>query len=131
MPGFVTHLESAIDGTHLPADRLQTLHANRPLWVRYDLSAVKQGFSKESLRDRPQTMWRYRELLPIDGSVAAGASQDVQVSADASALDDGEYTAWVCVSTSDPVQAFVPVAVTLTVSGTNPDVIFEDGFDAP
>ena len=71
------------------------------------------------------------DAMPIDGSVAAGASQDVQVSADASALDDGEYTAWVCVSTSDPVQAFVPVAVTLTVSGTNPDVIFEDGFDAP
>lgn len=40
MPTFVTHLESAIDGTILPADRPQTLHAGRPLWVRYDLEAV-------------------------------------------------------------------------------------------
>jgi hypothetical protein len=69
------------------------------------------------------------DASPIDGSIEAGASQDVQVSADASALDDGEYSAWLCVSTSDPAQAFVPVAVTLTVSGTNPDVIFENGFD--
>jgi threonine synthase len=69
MPGFVTHLESAIDGTHLPADRLQTLHANRPLWVRYDLAAVKRAFTKETLKQRPQTMWRYRELLPIDDQV--------------------------------------------------------------
>lgn len=69
MAGYVTHLESAIDGTHLPADRLQTLHQDRPLWVKYDLDAVRQNFRKEALRDRPATMWRYRELLPVDDSV--------------------------------------------------------------
>ena len=53
---FVTHLEAAIDGTSLPADRLQTLHKDRPLWVRYDLPRVKQAISKEALRDRPATM---------------------------------------------------------------------------
>jgi hypothetical protein len=71
------------------------------------------------------------DATPLDGSVDAGASQEVQVTADATALDDGEYTAWLCVSTSDPAQAFVPVAVTLTVSGVNPDVIFANDFDAP
>ena len=69
MAGFVTHLESALDGTHLPADQLQTLHKDRPLWVRYDLNAVRKNFPKAALQDRPQTMWRYRELLPIDDSV--------------------------------------------------------------
>jgi len=64
---FVTHLESAIDGTTLPADRLQTLHEGRPLWVRYDLSAAAKVISKQQLKDREPTMWRYRELLPIDG----------------------------------------------------------------
>jgi threonine synthase len=64
MPSFVTHLESAIDGTHLPADRPQTLHKDRPLWVRYDLAAVGRALSKESLASRPQSLWRYRELLP-------------------------------------------------------------------
>ena len=71
------------------------------------------------------------DATPLDGSVDAGASQDVQVTADAAALGDGEYTAWLCVSTSDPAQAFVPVAVTLSVSGTNPDWIFADGFESP
>ena len=43
MTCFVTHLESAIDGTQLPADEPQTLHKDRPLWVRYDLDAVRQA----------------------------------------------------------------------------------------
>ncbi len=64
MPSLVTHLESAIDQTRLPADRPQTLHKGRPLWVRYDLDAVRQTFSKDQLAQRPPTMWRYRELLP-------------------------------------------------------------------
>ena len=37
---YVTHLEAAMDGTHLPFDRLQTLHDGRPLWVRYDLERL-------------------------------------------------------------------------------------------
>jgi threonine synthase len=64
MTNFVTHLESALDGTRLPADRAQTLHCDRPLWVRYDLPAVARAMTKEALVRRPQTMWRYRELLP-------------------------------------------------------------------
>ena len=62
---YVTHLESAIDGTHLAADRVQTLHADRPLWVRYDLPAVGRAVTREALRDRPASLWRYRELLPV------------------------------------------------------------------
>src|ERR1700744_5668329 len=65
MNPFVTHLESALDGTRLPAAQLQSMHRDRPLWVRYDLPAIGRSFSKQALRDRPQTMWRYRELLPI------------------------------------------------------------------
>src|SRR5689334_4026138 len=64
MPSFVTHLESALDGTILPADRPQTLHKDRPLWVRYDLAAVSRALKKEMLADRPSSLWRYRELLP-------------------------------------------------------------------
>src|SRR5688572_9084338 len=64
MPCFVSHLEGAIDGTRLDADALHTLHKDRPIWVRYDLAAVGRALDKESLRGRPETMWRYRELLP-------------------------------------------------------------------
>ena len=62
---FVTHLEAAIDGAKLPADQLQTMHNDRPLWVRYDLDAVRRAVSPADFADRPPGMWRYRELLPI------------------------------------------------------------------
>ncbi len=64
MATYVTHLESAIDGTHLPAGQLQTMHADRPLWVRYDLEAIGKAVDREQLVSREPTMWRYRELLP-------------------------------------------------------------------
>ena len=64
MTCFVSHLESALDGTRLPADRVQTLHRDRPLWVRYDLEAVKEAMTKQLVASRPWTPWRYRELLP-------------------------------------------------------------------
>lgn len=66
MPSFVTHLESALDGTRLPHDRLQTLHAGRPLLVRYDLPAVRRSVDRDALARRPRTLWRYRELLPLE-----------------------------------------------------------------
>jgi threonine synthase len=64
MTRYVSHLEGAIDGTRLAADALHTLHKDRPIWVRYDLATVEQVLTKEKLRSRPETMWRYRELLP-------------------------------------------------------------------
>jgi threonine synthase len=64
MPRFVSHLEGAIDGAHLPADCLQALHQDRPIWVRYDLAAVGRAVRRDDLAARPETLWRYRELLP-------------------------------------------------------------------
>ncbi|MDH3754926.1 MAG: threonine synthase [Acidimicrobiia bacterium] len=70
---FVTHLESAIDGTVLSHTELQTLHAGRPLWVRYDLDAVGAVMTKQDVAARPPTMWRYAELLPVEdeGKIAS------------------------------------------------------------
>ncbi len=62
---YVTHLEAAIDGTVLPAGVLQTTHAGRPLWVCYDLDAVRSSVDRDALRQRPADMWRYAELLPL------------------------------------------------------------------
>ena len=69
MPSFVADLVSAIDGTRLPADRVQTVHQGRPLWVRYDLEAVRRSVSPPDLAQRAATMWRYRELLPLPDAV--------------------------------------------------------------
>lgn len=62
---FVTHLEAAWDGTRLPFGEVHSLHAGRPIWVRYDLDAVGKAITPKDLQTRPQSMWRYRELLPL------------------------------------------------------------------
>ena len=41
------------------------MHDGRPLWVRYDLDALKKNFTKKALFGRPPTIWRYLEMLPI------------------------------------------------------------------
>jgi threonine synthase len=66
MTSYVSHLEAAIDGTHLPAREQHTLHEGRPIWVRYDLDAVSRALTRERLQKRPATLWRYRELLPVE-----------------------------------------------------------------
>jgi len=67
---FVTHLESAIDGTHLPHEVPQTTHQDRPLWVRYDLPSVRRVVNPHKIASREPTMWRYRELLPLPEGVS-------------------------------------------------------------
>ncbi|MBX3700788.1 MAG: choice-of-anchor J domain-containing protein [Dokdonella sp.] len=61
---------------------------------------------------------------PAAGSVAAGANEDVTVSADAASLAAGTYTANVCVATNDAAHAMttVPVSFTVTASTTPPTV---------
>jgi threonine synthase len=66
LPTFVTHLECGLTGERYEADRIQGLSkAGRPLLVRYDLAGVVKALAKDMLAERPQTMWRYREMLPV------------------------------------------------------------------
>jgi threonine synthase len=65
MPSFVTHLESALDGTRFPAGQVHTVHQGRPLWVRYDLERVGAAVTPDAIAARPPSLWRYRELLPL------------------------------------------------------------------
>jgi threonine synthase len=65
MSSFVTHLESALDSTRFEPDRVHTTHQGRPLWVRYDLEKVKNDISRDVIAQRPPSLWRYRELLPL------------------------------------------------------------------
>ena len=66
LPTFVTHLECSLTGERYPADTLQNLSkAGRPLLVRYDLAGVCRALPREVLATRSQTLWRYRELLPV------------------------------------------------------------------
>jgi threonine synthase len=67
---FVTHLESAWDGTRFDKDEVLTIHQGRPLWVRYDLAKVRQAVKPEDFRTRAPSLWRYWELLPLPADEA-------------------------------------------------------------
>jgi len=43
-----------------------------PLEVAYDYDRLKGKLTRELIESRPQTMWRYKELLPIDGEPTVG-----------------------------------------------------------
>jgi threonine synthase len=38
-----------------------------PLEVTYDYERVRKDMTKQTIESRPRTLWRYRELLPLDG----------------------------------------------------------------
>ncbi len=43
-----------------------------PLEAAYDYDLIAKHLNREVITSRPQTMWRYRELLPIDGDPTVG-----------------------------------------------------------
>src|ERR1051325_5882830 len=65
-PTFVTHLECSMTGERYEVDRLHNLSkVGKPLLVRYDLPGVKKALTKDALRERPDGLWKWRELLPV------------------------------------------------------------------
>jgi threonine synthase len=63
----VTHLECANCGLRHEAGVLQNLcvECGKPLLVRYNLRAAGQTLSRESVKKREASLWRYREVLPV------------------------------------------------------------------
>ena len=64
----VTYLECANCHKIHEANQLQNLcrECGKPLLVRYDLEKAAQTLTKESLKTRPQNLWRYAEVLPVE-----------------------------------------------------------------
>ena len=44
-----------------------------PLEAAYDYEEIAKSISRKAIESRPHTMWRYRELLPIDNEPTVGA----------------------------------------------------------
>lgn len=119
---FVTHLEAAIDGTRLPHDVLQTVHEGRPLWVRYDMEAVRATMSKEAVAGREPTMWRYRELLPVSdetriASLGEGMSPLLRCQRLGAAL--GLRDLWVKDESQLPTGSFKSRGLSMAISRAN------------
>ena len=67
MRSYLTHLECTACGQRHDADVLQNLcrDCGKVLYARYDLSAAAKAVSPADIASRQQTMWRYREVLPV------------------------------------------------------------------
>ncbi len=65
----VTHLDCALCGLRHEAGVLQNLcvECGKPLLVRYDLQKAAEALTRESLPGREASLWRYAEVLPLNG----------------------------------------------------------------
>ena len=66
----ITHLECANCHKIYEAGKphFLCLDCGKPLLVRYNLSKAKKTLTKDSLANRESTLWRYREVLPVENA---------------------------------------------------------------
>jgi threonine synthase len=89
-----------------------------PLEVAYDYDAIKKATSREKIAAGPLTLWRYADLLPVEGDPAVdlGTGFTPLVKADrlAAALGLGEL--WVKNDTRNPTNSFKDRVVSVALS---------------
>ncbi len=74
MSDFVRGLKCRICGKAYPKKPLNFCTDDfGPLEVDYDYDAIAEAISRAKIELRPNNMWRYRELLPLDGEPTVGA----------------------------------------------------------
>jgi threonine synthase len=74
MTSFVRGLKCRLCGKIYPREPLNFCTEDfGPLEVDYDYQAITRSVSREKIAARPNTMWRFRELLPIDGEPTVGS----------------------------------------------------------
>ena len=68
MTSYISHLECSVCGKSYPHKQLIGVSpcCEKVLFVRYDLAKLGREVDRDSLVSRPDTMWRYAELLPVD-----------------------------------------------------------------
>ena len=70
---FVQGLQCRECGQDYPASPIHICdNCFGPLDIVYDYEGIKHAVSRETIAARPRNLWRYRELLPIDGEPRAG-----------------------------------------------------------
>ena len=68
---FLKRLECSACGREHEWSRLQNLcgSCNKPLFAIVDLAAASRTLTRETLRAREKSLWRYREVLPLPADV--------------------------------------------------------------
>ncbi len=89
-----------------------------PLEVAYDYDAITAAISREKIANGPATLWRYRDLLPVDGDPAVdlGTGFTPLVRADRLAAELGLRELWLKNDTRNPTNSFKDRVVSVALS---------------
>jgi len=73
--GFMKALKCRECGREYPLEATHVCEFDfGPLEVAYDYDKIKKSLTKDALAKRPETMWRFRELLPVADEPTVGRS---------------------------------------------------------
>jgi threonine synthase len=107
-------------GNHFPLSMLLNLCAcGSPLLVRYDLKAASAACTKTALRGRASTLWRYRELLPLQNDanlISLGEGFTPLISAKTLARELGLERLWVKEEARNPTGSFKDRGLSVAIS---------------
>ncbi|MBA3070841.1 MAG: threonine synthase [Nitrospirae bacterium] len=71
--GYVSGLKCRECGREYPVDPIYVCEfCFGPLEVVYDYKKIKKVLTKKKIKSREENLWRYKELLPIDGEPQVG-----------------------------------------------------------
>jgi len=90
-----------------------------PLLVRYDLDKAKAAFVKSSLEGRVASLWRYRELLPLQNDanlVSLGEGYTPLLKAKKFASELGLRRLWIKDEAKNPTGSFKDRGLSLAIS---------------
>ena len=72
-PPFFSHLRCRECGRHYTKEAVHVCEFDfGPLEAAYDYEAIAKTLTREKILSRPHSMWRYRELLPIESEPTVG-----------------------------------------------------------
>ena len=68
MTSYLSHLECTVCGESYPYRELVNVSpcCGKVLYARYDLDGIRAQVDRDRLAERPDGMWRFAELLPVD-----------------------------------------------------------------
>jgi threonine synthase len=101
------------------AQLLNLCSCGSPLLVRYDLKKATAALAKSSLQGRSATLWRYRELLPVQDDtnvVSLGEGFTPLLEAKTLSLELGLRRVWIKDEAQNPTGSFKDRGLCLAVS---------------
>src|SRR5579872_7506876 len=116
---FVVGLRCRECGRQYPAEALHVCDfCFGPLEVDYDYERLAATLTRESIEAGPRTIWRYRDLLPVDDAspVDLGAGFTPLVRADRLAAELGLGELWIKNDTVNPTGSFKDRVVSVALT---------------